>query len=501
MRGISKAFPGVRALDDVSIQVGSGEVHAIVGENGAGKSTLIKILGGIHQADSGLIEIDGERVFFSGPLDSISSGIAIIHQELNLIPEMSVRENMFLGREKSKLGFLNKKQEDKEAKEFFDSLGIDINLSVPCGSLSVGIQQLVEITKSLSMGAKIIVMDEPSASLSEREVDFLFKMIQDLRASGVAIVYISHRLDEIFKIADSITVLRDGNMVGSRSSKDFDRQSLVELMVGRSLEQEFPPRTQGEIGEIRLELKNLSREPRVRNVSLQLRAGEILGITGLVGAGRTELARLIYGADKARSGSIHINGKESKIDGPLAAIANGICFLTEDRKHQGLILGLSSRENFGVANLDHWISGGFVSKKKETSDFLSFVEDLDIRLSGPEQLAKNLSGGNQQKVLIARWLESDADIIIFDEPTRGIDVGAKFEIYQLIQNLASQGKAILLISSELPEVMALCDPIMVMREGEIAGIIKNSDELRQNDLLNLALGKSKLEMHKEASTS
>ena len=484
---IEKSFPGVKALKGVNLDLFRGEVHAIVGENGAGKSTLIKILAGVHQADAGTMHIDGQSVHFNTPIEAQAAGIAVIYQEFNLIPALTVRENILLGHETSKWGFFSKRDERKIVDDLFAKMNVRMDPEAICSDLSVAQQQLVEIAKSLSVGARIIVMDEPSATLTNQEVDTLFEIVQDLKAQDIGIIYISHRLDEIFEIAQRVTVLRDGEYIGTHAIENVDKEGLIEMMVGRSIENEFP-KHHHPIGEVRLKVEDFAHAPDEAGVSLEVRSGEVLGLTGLVGAGRTELARLIFGADRPARGTISVDGKVLNIKSPLDAIRHGICLLTEDRKAQGLVLGLSSRENFALANLNHWSKVGFVSTKEERSRFATYVDSLKIKISHQDQLAQNLSGGNQQKVLIARWLESNSDIIIFDEPTRGIDVGAKYEIYLLINKLAEAGKAIIMISSELPEVLGMSDRILVMHEGRINGEITDVANATQEDIMTMAVG-------------
>ena len=487
MKGIEKSFPGVKALKGVDLDLKKGEVHAVVGENGAGKSTLIKVLAGVHQPNGGETIIDGQPVHFLKPLDAQKAGIAVIYQEFNLIPALTVRENILLGHETSRWGFFNRKQEQSLVEDLFERMNVRLDPEAVCADLSVAQQQLVEIAKSLSTGARIIVMDEPSATLTNQEVEKLFDIIRDLKAQGIGIIYISHRLDEIFELADRVTVLRDGEYIGTRPIADVDRDMLIEMMVGRSIENEFP-KAHAELGEVRLEVRNLSDSANGAGVSFSVRAGEVLGLTGLVGAGRTELARLVFGADHAAKGEVIVDGQKRDIRSPQDAIRHGICLLTEDRKVQGLVLGLSSRENFALPNMGHWSRWGFVSQSAERGQFSGYIDSLKIKLSHQDQLAKNLSGGNQQKVLIARWLESNSDVIIFDEPTRGIDVGAKYEIYLLMNELAASGKAIIMISSELPEVLGMSDRILVMHEGHISGEITNVASATQEDILSMAVG-------------
>lgn len=487
MEGIEKSFPGVKALKGVQLDLLAGEVHAVVGENGAGKSTLIKVLAGVHQPDAGVIQIDGETMQFTSPLTAQEAGIAVIYQEFNLIPALTVRENILLGHEKTSWGFFSRKEEHDIVDELFERMNVQLDPEAICAELSVAQQQLVEIAKSLSTGARIIVMDEPSATLTNQEVNKLFAIIKDLQSQGIGIIYISHRLDEIFEIAGRVTVLRDGEYIATKQVSDVNRDSLIEMMVGRSLENEFPKQA-ADIGEVRLEVRDLAERTDEVGVSFQVRSGEVLGLTGLVGAGRTELARLIFGADHPAKGAIFLDDKKLNIRSPLDAIKAGICLLTEDRKAQGLVLGLSSRENFALPNMGHWSKWGFVAHKEERDRFGTYVNSLQIKISHQDQLAQNLSGGNQQKVLIARWLESNSDVIIFDEPTRGIDVGAKYEIYLLMNKLAAVGKAIIMISSELPEVLGMSDRILVMHEGRISGEITDVANATQELIMQMAVG-------------
>ncbi len=486
MRGIDKSFSGMQALKDVSLELKRGEVLALIGENGAGKSTLIKVLGGALVPDRGAIHIDGRAVNINSPIGSQRLGISLIYQEFNLIPDLSVRENIFLGREKTRAGFVRTTEEHQQALELFKKIGIAIDPNARCGELTVGRQQTVEIAKALSIDAKIIVMDESTAALDAQEVEHLFAIIRELKAHGLGIIYISHRLDEIFDVADRVMVLRDGECVGVEAVNTISRGKMIEMMVGRSLDVEFPEHAACP-GSERLRVENLCRDGAVYNISFALHAGEILGFAGLVGAGRTETARLIFGADRADSGRIFIDGKEVSIRSPRDAIANRICLLTEDRKGQGLILIHSVRENFGLPNLDRFRKGPFVSRKRERSELDGYVQNLKIKLADNEQAVMNLSGGNQQKVVLAKWLARNADIVIFDEPTRGIDVGAKYEIYLLMNKLIADGKAVIMISSELPEILGMSDRIIVMHEGRLKGEITDVEGATQADILSLAL--------------
>lgn len=491
MRGIVKSFPGVRALKCVELDLRPGEVHALLGENGAGKSTLIKVLGGAHRPDEGSIEIDGQTVEIASPADSQRAGVGIIYQEFNLVPAMTARENIFLGQEGSSVGILPAREERRKARELFERLGVDLDPESLVRRLTVAQQQVVEIAKALLLESRIIVMDEPSAALSPREVEGLFRIIRELKSQGIGIVYVSHRLDEVFEICDRATVYRDGEHIATQPISDLTRESIIELMVGRKLENEFPHRDsttpdKSKTGE-GLTVSNLNRGSEVQDVSFSVARGEIVALTGLVGAGRTEAVRLIFGADQRDSGSVKLDGRELSIRNPRDAIRAGICLLTEDRKHQGLVLNRSVLENFGLPNLLSFSSGGVINRQRERAAFDRYVDQLRIRVSGPEQRAANLSGGNQQKVVLAKWLERNAEVVIFDEPTRGIDVGAKYEIYLLMQQLAADGKAVLMISSELPEVLGMADRIIVMHEGRVTGEITDVESATQEDIMNLAI--------------
>lgn len=486
MRGISKSYPGVRALHQVNLRIAAGEVLALMGENGAGKSTLIKVLGGAIEPDSGEIVIDGKITEIRSPQDSQAAGIGIIYQEFNLVPGLSAAENIFLGREETRGGFVRQDDERAAARRLFQQLDVDVDPDALCRDLTVAQQQIVEIAKALSLNARILVMDEPTAALTAHEVERLEAIIAELKSRGIGIIYISHRLEEIFKVADRIQVLRDGENVGESAIADIDRNRLIELMVGRELKNEFPARDT-EPGDVRLEVKNLCRGDWVRDVSFHARAGEIVALTGLVGAGRTETIRLIFGADERDRGEIILDGKQLQIRSPMDAIKHGIGLLTEDRKQQGLVLPHSVRENFGLANLD-WLSRfGLVNQTEERRAFGGYVDSLKIKVPHQEQAARNLSGGNQQKVVLAKWLARDCEVLIFDEPTRGIDVGAKYEIYCLMNELAAKGKVIIMVSSELPEVLGMADRILVMHEGRITGEINDVKNTTQERVLELAM--------------
>lgn len=485
MSGIRKVFPGVIALESATFDLRKGEVHALVGENGAGKSTLIKILTGVQRQDSGAIELYGVPISFDSPAEAQRAQIATIYQEFTLIPTLSVRANLFLGREKSRTGFLDAKEETTRAKKILDQLGLTVDVESPVAYLTIAQQQLVEIGRALASDAKILVMDEPTAALTPTEVRALFVVLRELAAQGIGMIFISHRLDEIFEIADRITVLRDGSTIGTKATSEFTRKQLIELMVGRAIEDEYP-KSSTNVKAGGLVVKNLSAG-MVKDVSFTARRGEVLGIAGLMGAGRTEVVRLIFGADKIRTGTITLDGKIIEASSPRNAIAQGICLLTEDRKAQGLILRASAKDNFALPNLGAWSKLGLIYRAKERNRFQKHVENLKIRVSDADQLAENLSGGNQQKLLVARWLETNSQVVIFDEPTRGIDVGAKYEMYLLISELAQQGKVVIVVSSELPELLGICDRIIVMRRGRIAGEITDVPLANQEDVMALAV--------------
>lgn len=481
MKGIDKKFSGVHALKSVNLDLRAGEVHALMGENGAGKSTLMKVLCGIHKRNAGEVILFGKPVDFSNIKESQDAGISIIHQELNMMNHLTVAQNIYIGREPMVNGiYIDDKKMEEDARQLFEKIGVDIDPSVKVGSLTVGKQQMVEIAKAVSHDSKILILDEPTAALTQTEVEELFKIMNDLKAKGIGMIYISHRMDEINRISDRITVMRDGEYVGTLDTKDTTKDEIVKMMVGRVIYGDKKEQsTVSDDAEVVLEVKNLNRGKEIKDVSFKLRRGEILGFSGLMGAGRTEVARAIYGADKPDSGEIYVNGKKVRNRTPEEAVKNGICYLSEDRKRYGLLLDKSVAENSVLSNLDDYISCGFINDAKIEEAAEKENAKLKTKTPSMKQLLKNLSGGNQQKVIIARWLLKDSDIFIFDEPTRGIDIGAKSEMYTLMEELASQGKSIIMISSELSEIQRLSDRVIVMCEGRITGELDIADATQE----------------------
>lgn len=491
MEGISKSFPGVKALDKVSLNVYKGEVLGLVGENGAGKSTLMKILSGVYQADEGEIFIEGKQV----DIDSVSKahelGISIIMQELNMCSHLSVADNIFIGRAHQKGFFIDDKKMHEEAKLILDDLGIEINTYAQVGSLSVAQQQMVEIAKAISFKSKILVLDEPTATLTEKEIEQLFVIIRRLQEKGVGMVYISHRMAELNQICKRVTVIRDGQYIGTKNLCDITMDELVNMIVGRSLEDAYP-KYQRTIGEVVLEAKNVRRGTKVNVDSIYVRKGEILGISGLVGAGRTELMRCIFGADTPDSMDLWIDGKKVKVNSVIQAIKNGIGYATEDRKRDGLALGLDVQYNTNMAHLPALTKFGFINDKEGAENAEKYVKLLHTKTPSIHQLCRNLSGGNQQKVVLAKWLCNDVKVLIVDEPTRGIDVGAKYEVYELFNKLSDQGVAIIMVSSELPEILGMSDRILVIHQGEVNGEL-DAKTATQEEILYLAAGYNILE--------
>ena len=487
MQGIRKTFPGVVALDNVNLDVRSGTVHSLMGENGAGKSTLMKCLIGMYTPDEGTVELAGDIVRFKDTKDGLEHGISMIHQELSPVPEMMVAENIWLGREpRGRLGLLSPAAMFRKTRELFDEWKINIDPKARMKDLTVSKQQMVEIAKAISYDAKIIIMDEPTSAIPEREVAHLHGMIKRLTDFGVAIIYITHKMDEVFRISDDITVFRDGKHVGSYPAKELDRDKLIKLMVGRELTDLFP-KEEAEIGDVVLSVQGLTRGSVVKDVSFELHRGEILGLAGLMGAGRTEVLETIFGIEKADSGEVVLNGKALRIKQPSDAIRAGMALLTEDRKLNGIMGVLSVRDNITAAALPRYSPRGVLRVGEMRKDSEDQREKLRIKTPSLSQLIKNLSGGNQQKALISRWLLTVPDVLMIDEPTRGIDVGAKSEIHRLMSMLAQEGKAIIMVSSELPEVLGMSDRILVMHEGRISGELSR-EEANQESVMHLATG-------------
>ncbi len=486
MNEIDKSFPGVHALDHVNFEVKKGEVHALMGENGAGKSTLMKVLTGIYTKDSGSIVFEGKEVEFHNTREAQDAGIVIVHQELNMLGHLTVAQNIFIGREFKKGIRIDDKKMNEEASKLFQKLHIDIDPTEMMSNLTVGKQQMCEIAKAISHEAKVIIFDEPSAALTETEIEELFKIIRDLRKQQLGIVYISHRMDEIKVITDRVTVMRDGGYVGTLITQECTKDDIINMMVGRVIYED--PKTESAVPKdapVVLKVEKLNAGRMVQDVSFELRKGEVLGFSGLMGAGRTETARAIFGADPKTGGDIYINGQKVEINSPQDAVKYGIGYLSEDRKRFGIVVQKSVAENSTMAALENFVKGLFIDKKKENKIAQDYVESLATKTPGVDQLVVNLSGGNQQKVVIAKWLIRNCDILIFDEPTRGIDVGAKNEIYKLMNRLAEEGKSIIMISSEMTEILRMSDRIVVMCEGRKTGEIDIS-EASQEIIMNMA---------------
>lgn len=487
MKGIDKAFGTNQVLKDAGFVLGDGEVHALMGENGAGKSTLMKILTGVYTKDKGTVLVNGTEVCYKNPQEAERAGIVFIHQELNVLFDLTVEENLFMGKEiKNKFGLCNQKAMRKKAAEALERLGVKIDPAEVMSNLSVGQQQMIEICKALMVDAKVIIMDEPTAALTQSETDVLFEVIKSLRKAGVSIVYISHRMEEIFELCDRISVLRDGTYVGTRKIAETNMNEIVKLMIGREIGERYPERN-CKIGRPMLKADGLTKKGVFRDVSFEVRAGEVLGVSGLMGAGRTEIMQAIFGNLPYDSGKIEIEGKEVKIKSPIQAIEQGIGFITEDRKVEGLMLEESIEKNIALANLSSVSKNSVIDKKKEKELVKRGIDELHIRCFGPGHECNNLSGGNQQKVVFAKWVYTNPKILILDEPTRGVDIGAKKEIYNIINELAAKGVAIIMVSSELPEVLGMSDRIMVVREGLVRGVI-SKEEAGQENVMTLATG-------------
>jgi ribose transport system ATP-binding protein len=485
--GLKKSFPGVLALGGVSLKLDKGEVLALIGENGAGKSTLMKILAGVQPADEGKFCVDGKDVVFRNVNDAMNQGIALIHQELNLCGNLDLASNIFLGREPKKLGFIDQVQMTEQAKEYLSQVGLDLPVDTLAGSLPIGKQQLVEIAKALSSDARVLIMDEPTSSLSQKETETLFDVVMNLRDRGISVIYISHRLGEVIRLADRVTVFRDGENAGDLSKDEINHNNMVRLMVGRELS-EFFDRTIHNPGKRVLSLKKFCSPSYPNNpISLDIHAGEIVGIAGLVGAGRTELLQTIFGVTPSVGGTLEIEGTETMISNPKGAIASGIALVPEDRKQHGLVLPMSVRENSSLPSLQRESSRGWINPISEEKGTLEAIDSLKIKTPSPEQVAQFLSGGNQQKIVLGKWLAMNPKLLMLDEPTRGIDIGAKREIYKLMENLAGQGMAILFVSSEMEEVLGMADRAYVMHEGKISGELSR-DQLSEESIMNLATG-------------
>ena len=487
MRGIDKSFGSNQVLKQAGFTLESGEVHALMGENGAGKSTLMKILTGVYTKDAGTVLVDGKEVNYKNPQEAEKAGIVFIYQELNVMFDLTVEENLFMGKEiHGRFGICDKKAMQKKAQEALNILGVNISPKTVMAELSVGQQQMVEICKALMADAKVIIMDEPTAALTQSETVALFKVIESLRKKGVSMVYISHRMEEIFELCDRITVLRDGSYIGVKNIPETNMNEIVKMMIGREIGERYPSRNV-KIGKEVLKVKGLTRKGTFHDVNFSVRAGEVLGVSGLMGAGRTEIMQAIFGNLSYESGTIEIDGKEVKISNPRQAMEHGIGFITEDRKTEGLMLDKSIRENISLCNLRRISKSSVISREAEKNMVAEAIKDLHIKCFGSYHECNNLSGGNQQKVVLAKWILTNPKILILDEPTRGVDIGAKKEIYSIINKLAAQGVAIIMVSSELPEVLGMSDNIMVVREGEVRGII-SYEEANQERVMTLATG-------------
>jgi ABC-type sugar transport system ATPase subunit len=487
MEDITKRFVGTLALDSVNFECAKGEVHALVGENGAGKSTLMKIISGAYTQDSGVIYFGGQLVDTTTPKSRLQLGIGIIMQEFNLLPYLTVEENIFLGREPTnKYGLIDSKDITLKTKELFTLLQVEIDPKELVDNLTVAQRQFVEIAKALSLGADLLIMDEPSATLTGHELEYLFKVINGIKEKGTSIIYISHRLEEIFEIADRVTVLKDGQNMGTYMVSDINRNQLVELMVGRKLSETFPPKAKS-LGDCMIDVEKITSKKLPHPISFSIHCGEIVGLAGLVGAGRTELARAIFGSDRTEAGVINIESEQVRITSPSDAVNHGVILIPEDRGLEGLVLIHSLQNNVAFPNLDIFSKYGIVKSKSVTQESLGIIQRLNIQTSGVNQIMKNLSGGNQQKVVLGKWLVRNPKVIILDEPTRGIDVGSKAEIYALMRELANKGLAILMISSELPEIIGMSDRILVLHEKQLVAEFDGSD-ITEQEIMNAATG-------------
>ena len=490
LRNVTKRFPGVVALHNMQLAVKPGEIHGLIGENGAGKSTLIKVLTGVHMADEGEIYVHGERKVFKNPNESAAAGIACVYQELNIEKLLSVTDNIFINKWTKKGFLLDYEGMHKKAAEVMQSLGQDIDPRKAAGTFGMGVQQMIEIAKAVLIDAKMIIMDEPTSSLGEKEVKQLMQTCRELKARGVGILFVSHKLEELFELCDRVTVIRDGEFIETRDIAGWNNDSLISAMVGRTLENQFPKEF-GTKGECMLKIENLSIGGVLKDVSLEAYGGQILGMSGLVGAGRTETVRAVFGADPIDGGKIYIKGKEVNVKSPKQAIAEGIALLTEDRKGQGLVLQESIRTNLVLASLKRHTTGLFLDEKRIQESGEGHIRTLRIKTPSIDEIVGQLSGGNQQKVVIGKWLNSEADIYIFDEPTRGIDVGAKVEVYNVMNSLVKAGKCVIMISSEMPEILGMSDRVVVMRGGKVmATVDRDSKHFNQEDIMKAAWGGS-----------
>lgn len=487
MKGINKAFGGNPVLQNAGFVLADGEIHALMGENGAGKSTLMKILTGVYTRDAGTVIVNGREVVYHNAQEAEKEGIVFIHQELNVLFDLTVEENMFLGKEiHNRFGVCNKKTMQKEVRRILDVLGVKIKPDAKMDTLSVGQQQMIEIAKALMVDAKVIIMDEPTAALSQSETVTLFKVVRSLKEKGVSIVYISHRMEEIFELCDRITILQDGQYVGTRNIPETNMDEIVKMMIGREIGERYPERNT-KLGDVVFEVKDLNCPGVFKNVNFNVRAGEVLGVAGLMGAGRTEIMQSIFGNMPHVTGQIFMNGKEIHNKNPWDAMDNGIGFITEDRKTEGLMLEESIMKNISIANLGRISQKGVLNKKREQEMTQQGIEDLHIKCTGAQHACGNLSGGNQQKVVFAKWIFTEPKVLILDEPTRGVDIGAKKEIYSIINKLADTGVAIIMVSSELPEILGMSDRVMVVHEGKIGGFI-DKKEANQENIMILATG-------------
>ncbi|MDA3958252.1 sugar ABC transporter ATP-binding protein [Oceanispirochaeta sp.] len=486
--GLSKSFPGVKALDKAELEIYPGEVHVVMGENGAGKSTLMKILAGVYTADEGEIYLSGELTQINGTLDAIKKGINLIYQELSVAPNLTVAENIFMGSEISRFHLVRRDKMIEKSKVVLARLGATFDPAMLAGDLSIAEQQQIEIARALIHDSKVLIMDEPTAALSDRETEKLFEVVMSLKKQGISIIYISHRLNEVTRIADRVTILRDGKYIGTLNKDEIVSSRVVSMMVGRSLDDFYKHEINTDIRRGTFVVENFSDGKTVKDVSFDVGAGEILGLSGLVGAGRTEMARMIFGVDRKVSGQIYLDGEPVTINNPGDAISQGLGYIPEDRKLQGLFLDMSVGDNIGMNVLSHLAKGGILSKGSNNHFSESSISKLNIKVTSPSVPVQKLSGGNQQKVLLARWLAIKPKVLILDEPTRGVDVGAKSEIYRIIGALATSGVAVIFISSELPEIVGICQRVLVMREGSLIGEISERSEITQENIMSYATG-------------